>query len=397
MNFKRAKGGRKAPLLHHGPVYLACLVVLLKTLSLAAPAFAASPLSGFNPAQMKSDTVATTIGVTAFCADNALSLRALFSNEWTGPYDPDGVNNGDAYWYADAGLVYKGWRIAGFYRGEVFLEADRDTVDIIHMVKTEQDLPVGTDFQIDLDVEGFSASGVEISRKVDLGSLADGLSAGFTARYLYGDRIQHGTVTGVVTPTGPKTYDFNLDVDYVYDENLLYDRDNSWPQSGNGYSFDIGAKYTWQNTVEASLLARDLFGRIRWNHAPYTTAEAVSEVIYYNSDGYQEFRPTIRGYEAYRDFTQKIPAKTDLDLAFLAGRMRFGSTVNFIERRPFYWLSAEYSPRDSLTLSLGYNINYHAYSAGIVYKQLQLKVSTDSFSYKKAKEAALTVSCGMEW
>ncbi len=81
----------------------------------------------------------------------------------------------------------------------------------------------------------------------------------------------------------------------------------------------------------------------------------------------------------------------------MTGRARFCGTVNFIEGRPFYWLSAEYSPGDSLVLSLGYNINYRAYSAGIAYKQLQLKVSTDSFSYKKAKEAALTVSCGVEW
>ncbi len=178
---------------------------------------------------------------------------------------------------------------------------------------------------------------------------------------------------------------------------MLYDRDNSPPESGNGYSFDIGAAYTWQDTVEISLLARDLLGRICWKHAPYTTAEAVSDVIYYNNDGYQEFEPTIKGYEAYKDFTQKIPTMTDVDLAYRAGRATFSSTVNIIEGRPFYWLSMEYSPKSPLTLSLGYNVNCNAYSAGISYKQLQLELYTDSLSYKRAKEAALTVSCGVEW
>jgi hypothetical protein len=375
---------------------LSC-AVLLQIVMTGLCAYAGSPLSGFNPADIDPGSKGTSIHATTFWADNVFTLEAILRNKWKGDYTPSDDNTANAYWYACADITWYGWRIAGFNRGELFMDANRDTVDILHLVKTKQDLPVGRRFDIDLSCEGFEASGVEVSKKLDLGLLADGLDAGFTGRLLGADRVQHGTVRGILAPTGTKTYDFNLDVNYVYDKNLLYSRDNSPPSSGNGYSFDLGAAYRWNESLCVSVLARDLLGRIYWKDAPYTDAKAVSDVTYYDDDGYQLFRPTIEGYESYKDFTQRIPFKTDVDVTYARGPVKISSTVNIIENNPYYWFNAEYALKESLSISAGYNVNYRIFSAGAAYKYFQLYAYTDNVSVDRVKALGLSVSFGVAW
>ena len=54
---------------------------------------------------------------------------------------------------------------------------------------------------------------------------------------------------GDVIPTGPKTYDFDLYLDYLYDHNYVYKRNDTIPGSGQGYSFDVGLKYLLVKTL----------------------------------------------------------------------------------------------------------------------------------------------------
>jgi hypothetical protein len=149
--------------------------------------------------------------------------------------------------------------------------------------------------------------------------------------------------------------------------------------------------------LEASFLVRDLLGCIYWKNVPYTTAEADSDVKYINSDGYQAFRPTIKGYEGYKSFTQKIPLKTDVALAYSAGPVKLSGTINLIEDRPFYWFNLTYVPISPLTLTTGYNSNYNVYSIGVDYNLFQLKAYSDSFTFERAKALGLILSFGQNW
>jgi hypothetical protein len=354
-------------------------------------------MSGFNPATLANGEGGATLNVKSFWADNALPLRAIFLDEWDGPYTPENSNNADTFWYADAGIAYKGWRLAGFYRGELFLETNRDTVDILRMINLRQDLPVGRRFNVDLMIKGFTAAGVEISKGVDLDRLVPGLKAGFTARYLNGQMVQDGKISGFAMPTTAKTYDLNLALDYVYDTNFVYKRKNNAPDRGDGFSFDIGAKYSWRDKIEASVLVRDILGYIYWKAAPYTLADATSDVKTFNADSYQVFRPTIKGFEGYKSFTQKIPIKTDIDVSFREGPVKLSTTINLIEDRPVYWLDLEYSPTSQLVLSAGYNVNYQVYSMGIGYGKLRFKAYMDDINLQRAKALGLLLSCSFAW
>ncbi|MCL0096718.1 hypothetical protein M1N66_03830, partial [Thermodesulfovibrionales bacterium] len=243
------------------------------SLSFLSPAYSQSPISGFNPATLVNGADGLFIDAKSFWGSNALPLQAIFRDKgWEGPFRPADRNNIDVFGRADTGIIYRGWRLAGFYREELFIEANRDTVEVFRMINMRQDLPVGRIFDINLKARGFSATGIELSRGFRIEDIIFGnaLSIGFTARYMSGRRIQEGTIKGNVIPTDPKIYDFTLKLDYVYDENFIYERRNVIPGRGAGYSFDIGIKYEFNDSLGVELLFRDILGRIYWRDVPYT-------------------------------------------------------------------------------------------------------------------------------
>lgn len=394
---KRGGGWKASPFLSLKRHFAAILIVLLSNLYLKSPSLAQSPVSGFNPATLTDRPDGVFIEGQGFAADNALSLQAIFFDKWEGPFTPSERNNLDIYWKTDTGLVYRGWRIAGFYRGELFAETNKDTVEILRMINLEQELPVGRKFEIDLKGEGFSAHGIEVSRGISLDSFVTGITVGFTARYMKGEMVQEGTIKGDATATGPTSYDFDLSLDYIYDENLIYDRRDTSSGTGDGYSFDFGVRYEFSKRLLGEVLVRDLGGRIYWRDVPYTTADATSDVKSFDEDGYQVYRPTIRGYESYKDFTQKIRQKTDIIISYTDGPFTITPTVNLIEYRPLYWLDLGYKATENTSFNAGYNTNYRAFSIGTSYKKASLNLYSNDIYLNRAGVVGLKLSLQYDW
>lgn len=389
---KRWGGYTASPSLSLTRHFAAIIIALLSNLYLNSLSLAQSPVSGFNPATLTNSPDGVFIEGQGFAGNNAVPLQAIFFDKWEGPFTPSARNNLDIYWKTDAGQVYRGWRIAGFYRGELFAETNNDTVEILRMINLEQELPVDREFEIDLKAEGFSAYGVEASRGISLDRFITGLTVGFTARYMRGEMVQEGTIKGNATATGSTSYDFDLSLDYIYDKNLIYDRKNTGSGAGDGYSFDFGVRYEFNKRLKGEVLVRDMWGRMYWSDVPYTTADATSDVKSYDEDGYQVYRPTIRGYEGYKSFTQKIPLKTDILLSYKEGPFTLTPTVNLIEGRPLYWMDLGYKATENTSFNAGYNTNYKAFSVGASYKKASLNLYSNDIYLNRADAVGLKLS-----
>jgi hypothetical protein len=377
--------------------FLFFLVFLFCILS---PASAESPFSGFNPATLLKESRGVFVECKTLWANNAFPLRAIFFDEgWNGPFDPQDTNTMDIYWNIETGLIYQGWRIAGFSRGELFIDANKDTVEILRLIQLRENLPVGKKFDIDLKADGgFSVIGVEISKGINLNSIIKNLTTGITVRYIRGEKIQEGKMQGNVIPTGPKTYAFDLYLDYLYDHNYVYERNDTNAGSGEGYSFDLGLKYLFNKNISAEILFRDILGRIYWKRVPYTKAYATSDVLDFDENGYQIFRPTIHGFEGYKDFTQKILFKTDLSLSYRNGRFMLAPTINFIEsRQPLYWINANFQARKDLYIDTSFNFNYKTFSIGLVHKFVTFNIYSNDISLNKVKAIGGTVRLQYSW
>lgn len=368
--------------------------MVLLILVASKEASAQNPISGFNPADLAGTSYGIFFGGGAFTADNArMPMIKLFENDWGAPGHPQDNNRAIALWDSDIGALFSGWRLAVFHRGEFLIKADRDTLDFLRMINTKEPLPTGRAFDISLSADGFSAEGVELSKGIEV---FKGLSAGVTARYLYGDMVQSGTVSGSVLATSPSTYDFNFLIDYNYDSNLVYSR-KAVPGIGNGYSFDFGLRYTAGTFFNAGVLVRDILGRIYWRNVPYTTATAVSNVVSLDSSGYQRYSPTIQGFEGYRDFTQRIPMKVDIDLNGSIGPLTVSPNVNIINGMPLYWVFLDYKVTPKTSFNAGYNVNYRTYSLGVAYKKSLLSVYTSHIAPNKAASLGIKLLIWFEW
>ena len=375
------------------------ICLLLCVLCLVVPAHALTPIDGFNPASLTQYGNGVFLDARSFWADNALSLNAIFYDKWRGPFHPSDQNHLDVFWKTDAGVIYRGWRLAAFYRGELFVDANRDSIEIIRMISLKQDLPAGKKFDIDIKTKGFSATGMEVSKGFRAGStgLLKNLDFGLTARYMRGEKVQDGSLVGSALPTGPKVYDFDIQIDYVYDYNLAYRRKNITAGTGDGFSFDLGLRYAFNEAARADILFRDIMGRIYWKNVPYTSADAVSATKYFDPDGYMAFRPTIRGYEGYKDFTQKLPLKTDISLTYIKDSFTIVPSLNFIEKRPLYWIDIGYKASKDLSFNASCNFNYRSFSVGTSYQKARLAVYADNLSLKKAAAAGVDFRIIYEW
>jgi hypothetical protein len=364
------------------PGFIICFLLCIRS-----EANAQTPLSGFNPASLASTEDGVFIENSTFLATSVLPLQFIYSdNQTEGNLSINRTNRVDIFWKADTGVIYHGFRIAVFHRGELFMKANEDMTEIYSLLKAKEDLPTGKIYNVRLEATGFKATGFEISKGLDLSRIVKGLSVGSTARYIRGDMIQELDLRGNATATGPKSYDFDLFVDYVYDKNYLYERRDvsSSDSTGKGYSFDFGLKYVINENLSAEINFRDLLGRIYWEDVPYTTADATSDVKEFDDEGYMKFRPTIRGYEFFKDFEQKIPAKTDIIFTYRKGPFVINPAINFIEKRPLYWITTGYEIKNDFSVQTAYNTNYDAFSAGITYKNSNLNLYTDNFTLKKA-------------
>ncbi|MEW6379601.1 MAG: hypothetical protein AB1611_08325 [bacterium] len=372
-------------------------------LLLPSSARAQNPLSGFNPATLAGETRGVFLEARAFCAENTLTLQPLLiGDQKKRPFRPGSSNTADGAWKTASGLIWHGWKFAALYRGEIYLKANRDTLEILRLIDQKKNLPVGREYKIDIQARGFSAFGVEVSKGMKFNILVPGLTAGFTARYLQGEMIQEGKIEGRIIPVSKKSYNFDLSIDYVYDDNLVYDRLETIPGTGTGYSFDFGLQYVMNTWFRGEILCRDIGGRMFWKDVPYTDANASSKNREYDSQGYQIYRPTIRGYESYKDYVQKIPLKTDILISCQAGPFALTPSVSFIDSRPFPWIDLSYrrvSHRRGKNFSLhtGYNPDYRAYSLGVAYGKVSLTISGSDTDINTTQFLGLMLSLQYPW
>lgn len=357
------QGGRKASLflrLARAAALLCCTPLVFA----AAPARAAVPMSGFNPALLAGHEDGAFLDASAFAADTVLPVMSIIDDSWRGRFTPKEHNLADLYWYAGSGVVFRKWRVAAFNRGELFVDSNRDSIEFIYSVKKKLDLIPGRRYQADMKMRGWTASGVEVSRGASLDALLPGLAAGLTLRVMKPHYLQYGSLSGAVTATGSKSYDYDLYFDYAYGHNILYHVDEPPLGWGYGYSADLGASYR-RGGWRAELLLRDLAGVLVWDSVPYTRAYAVNPTSTTAPNGYQDFTPSISGYEGEKSLRQKIPVKTDLTVGYDYGSLGVGGTCILVRGRPRTWLSAGYRFGAAVDLSLAYNIDYAAFSLAV--------------------------------
>jgi len=389
------RGGRKASLSVQAG-WVSSVALLAGLVFTSSSALAEPPLAGRNPARLPYLPDGPFIETSVFAADNVLPVASIIDDSWRGDFTPENRNAAELYWNAAAGVVVNGWRVAAFNRAEFFIESNRDAIEFIYLTKKKRDLATNRIYAADLKATGFIANGVEVSHGRKLDRVTPGLSAGFTVRLMDPTYLQDGSMSGYVIPLGPRSYDYNLFLDYAYSKNIIYDREGEHLGDGYGFSADIGVSYR-KGGWRADALLRDLAGAIYWRSAPYTTANAVTPTTSTSTNGYQDFTPSINGYEGNKRFRQAIPLKTDLSLGYDYDCLSASATVILIRDQPRTWFEGGYKLNDRVRLSLAYNLDYSALSYGIAAYGFELGLTMDGTEVRDANALGFRMSYLYNW
>lgn len=361
-----------------------------------------SSLSTFNPAGIPIDTSSQHRNILSMrnhliIANQILSIRQLFG-DWQGSFSPQKTNTSLIYGETELTLGRDNWRLSYIRRIELFLRAGGGLVELMWYDKNKIPLPPDKSFHLYLKGEGFEAHGVKFSQGRTFSCLENKkIGLGFAVSFLKGIRTQKALIEGEAHMVGSKDYDYSGTMNYYYDYNYLYDREDIAIGSGHGITCDIGIGVDITKRLSASLLVHDIWGQIWWQDVPYTDAFFDSHNKKYDENGYVIYNPSISGWELTADITQKIFPKTNLCLHYQFEKLIGLISADFIERDIYPNTHLTYCFSNFLSLNCGYNLFFHQMQIGIRYHDLRFGISFDQIDPKKTKAFSLLLDFGLRF
>lgn len=354
----------------------------------------ANVLSIDNPANIQGETN-LFINTSAFIAIDPASVKELFEDNWEGDYTPrNGTNLALASAKSEIGVRHNGWLIGYSHRLETMIEASRDTIDLIHTVQNSDNLPIGKEYNLDLKINGFQADGLHIAHSIPLYTSNNfNIHGGIGISLLRGIRLQQGLVNGSATVISDKNYDFYGTTDYYYSDNYLYELGLKMP-SGYGASTDIGINTDWE-MFHVELVLNDLLGFLKWNKTPYTHAILTSDTKSYDSKGYIEYSPTVKGIETTKAHTQYLDSKgfamLQYNMGFAMPFLQVSTTRGYIF--PEFGLLVPIANTSKIKVS--YESFFQSYEIMLVSKYGFIGVQSNNIRPERA--SALGVSLGLQY
>ena len=323
--------------------------------------------------------------LNSFSYSEPIPVRQLDQNN----YDFDGGEIALTHNWAEIGVTYNNFGVGILGRYDYDLNFSKDTAEFYYLVNNKKPLQQGKKYDLFLEAKHTYSKGVRFSYYFPVihdTKMNVGLS------YLQGIWMTEGKARGRGVALSEKDYDFQFDVDYYYSEDVMFERQTDTP-TGQGYSFDISLD--WQINRKAGLKLRviDLFGKIYWKNAPFTTAAASSDVKEYDEDGYLIYKPVLSGFEGNSDFTQELQPQINGLLHYqwkdsLAVLWQIYS-FTFAD---FYQFGLRYSLDSTSRFSALYMIETRAISIGYELKFFNVMITSDTFDLENAHTLGLSLN-----
>ncbi|MEQ1590040.1 MAG: hypothetical protein ABL902_06785 [Gallionella sp.] len=362
-------------------------IIALYWLALCQPACANGFLAMVNPATrtLPAENLAVTFSSQIFEANDYTSMRH-FSDDWRGAYTlREGKNLGVSFARADVSAREASWSVGYFYRHDILLESNRDTTDLVYANKIVAPVPVGKNYDINLEMNGFEAHGVRLDKAVSWQTQrAWNATVGVGASLLKGQRTRMGQAHGnaLSTATG-YTYDLNMT---DADSNKTYPFMPLGEVSSTGYALDLGLRLQWQDGKRLDLALNDLAGEIRWRNLPLTTMDANSSTATRDAQGYILFNPTVSGQNSRVDLTQKLDTKGSVQFhAPLSKGISANLGTEWIKDNFFPRLGLEYATSQGVEMMADYDTRFKTFGLGASWHDAYLTARTQNLNFDKSR------------
>ena len=181
-----------------------------------------------------------------------------------------------------------------------------------------------------------------------------------------------------------KDYDFSFHSDVVYEKDPLYERGKE-NVHGRGYSFDLAIHYLVNHNWDLELQVFDLFSEMKVDDAPFTTADASSNVKSFDEDGYVVFDPVVTGFEGYKSFSFEFNTQTHVAVGY---RLKNSDSVT-LQHHDYYnidFQEVNYIQRfDEMELAWNLIPELNVIGFSIQTPSLKFILNTDNLDYDEMK------------
>lgn len=321
-----------------------------------------------------------------------------FDNDFQGDTPREGEHAFTFNQY-ELGVVYDDWFIARTQRFDYFFTFNRDTFDLFYLDGNGIDIPLNVAYDVYLDVQKVETEGVKFGRAW---KLSPEVSLRTAVNYFEADDILYGELKGRIWQS-PSRIRGDLDLDYMYMEDVVLDRPQISPftgedigsgVTGHGHSFDVSAYWQYDLwRVEVDFF--DISGRIDWKNAPYTTATMVSNRNRVDENGNPYKVPTLTSKEWFRDATQVLPTRRRAQVEWGGWHnMTFSAEHQQIDQVKFNRVYMGYQPYSWFKVRGGFDFRSSEKSIELWTPYFSLLAGTDRTDLKQSRNIRLNLSLG---
>lgn len=272
------------------------------------PFFVLVFLSLFTSANAQPEQ-ALTLSFDSFNYSEPTSLYSI-SGHWNDP-----ITSGDkGLSVSRFTLGYKtgDYDIQIIYRDDSYYRFNNETVQFINLIKNKLSLQPSQPYKLDIRPNRSSSRGLRLGYNT---KISDDLTvSGFLSLLKPTDLLQ-GSLSGEAQALESNDYDFDFSTDVVYKDDPLFERPNS-RISGKGYAFDLIIDYAINQQWQFNWQILDIIGELSIKNAPFTQAQATSDIKVFDDNGFLQYNPVAAGFEGSKDVVYKLKTQSHLSATY---------------------------------------------------------------------------------
>ncbi len=302
-------------------------------------------------------------------------------------FQSDSLSSGDIFFTYNRAEMGSSYRLGRFEVGvhyigryDYLIEYSQDAIQLLYWSGNDISADRTREYDIFMKVNRVSSTGVGAS----LGFYpSDNMNLGLKAYRLSTASLLLGSISGAMRQSQGQLIYQDLSLDYVYDEDIVFDRAVKEP-AGNGVSLDIDLSWKINAVWNTSISLKDAYSRLTWRQVPSTIAKQNNTPVKFNEDGSIDVSPSLAGDTNPRNAVQRLPKKIFALVSYQHNNI--GYTISGLRIKSLdFWQT-----------SLQYVVKQHRYHIGYLPVQKGIEVSyannwfninlvTDNFNFRKAK------------
>ncbi|MEI5640922.1 MULTISPECIES: hypothetical protein [unclassified Pseudoalteromonas] len=222
-------------------------------------------------------------------------------------------------------------------------------------------------------------------------TLTDSLTLEFQANYWYVDYFRHTVANGEVRGRQDNSLLGSLDYYEHYSHNNFLKRPNNgdWQDSGNGYSVDFSAHWQLSSALTIAVAVKDWLNRFEANDAGYSEANINTKGSFIENEGFNSFRPLLRGFEGEDSYHYRLPKQIKLTATQATEFVTFIARLNHQAEQNFFLVGAELPIHESLRLKLLLDTKHFTPEISLSNSHFGLTIAMDDITPNQAKQLSL--------